>query len=104
MFPLLTGCVCSNRNCFVSFRQPANYTICFVSKSKIQNTLTCCRWVLEQPGVASVVVGMRDAKNVPDNILAFSFELSVEDNAEIDAVLQQATPSKGDVYHRERGV
>lgn len=62
------------------------------------------RWVLEQPGVASVVVGMRNAKNVKDNAMAFSFELSPEDSAEIDAVLQKATPSQGGVYHRERGI
>ena len=60
--------------------------------------------MLEQPGVASVVVGMRDAKNVPDNVLAFSFELSDADKAEIAVVLEQATPSRGDAYHRERGM
>jgi aryl-alcohol dehydrogenase-like predicted oxidoreductase len=61
------------------------------------------RWVLDQQGVASVVVGMRDANNVAENRMAFSFTLTVADMAAIDAVLQQATPSHGDVYQRERG-
>jgi len=56
------------------------------------------RWVLEQPMVASAIVGVRlgHAQHIDDNKRAFMFVLSNEDHAQIDGALQQLKPLPGD--------
>ncbi len=56
------------------------------------------RYILEQPGVAGVIVGARlgERAHVEDTLRLFSFSLSDEDRAEIGAALQTLAPIPGD--------
>lgn len=56
------------------------------------------RYILDQPGVAGVIVGARlgERAHIEDTRRLFSFSLSDEDRAEIGAVLQTLAPIPGD--------
>ncbi len=56
------------------------------------------RWVLEQPAVAGVIVGARpgEREHVADNLRVFSFALTGEDRAELEAGLATLVPIPGD--------
>ena len=56
------------------------------------------RYILDQPGVAGVIVGARlgERAHVDDTVRVFSFSLSDEDRAEIAAALQTLAPIPGD--------
>lgn len=66
------------------------------------------KWVLDQPGVASVIVGLRAglSEHARDNLRAFDVQLSASDLAAIDAVLAKsgdlmaAIGDCGDEYRR----
>jgi aryl-alcohol dehydrogenase-like predicted oxidoreductase len=58
------------------------------------------RWVLDQPGVAAVIIGARHAGHLPATLAIAALRLSPEDHAAIAAVLP-AGP-QGDVYALER--
>ena len=60
------------------------------------------RWVLEQPQVAAVLVGVRRGDHLPEHRKVLSLTLTPEDHATLDAVLRQARPVDGDVYSVER--
>lgn len=47
-------------------------------------------WTLGRPGVTSLLVGMRQARHVDQNLGALGWELSAEDLAEIDAIVEAA--------------
>lgn len=47
-------------------------------------------WTLCRPGVTSTLVGMRQARHVDENLGALDCELSPQDLAEIDAVIEAA--------------
>ena len=60
------------------------------------------RWVLDQPGVAGVIVGARHARHLGETIQACAFALDAEDRDEI-ARVQAASPGPaGEVYGLER--
>ena len=61
-------------------------------------TNVATRYVLEQPGVAGVIVGARlgERAHVEDNLRAFSFALSADDRAHLDAAIATLTPIPGD--------
>ena len=63
------------------------------------------RWVLEQPGVAAVIVGARHARHLVTTLDAPSLALDADDRARIAAVQASATGPAGEVYalERERG-
>jgi aryl-alcohol dehydrogenase-like predicted oxidoreductase/enamine deaminase RidA (YjgF/YER057c/UK114 family) len=56
------------------------------------------RYILEQPGVAGVIVGARlgQSAHVDDTLRLFSFSLSNDDRAEIQSVLTTLHPIPGD--------
>ena len=60
------------------------------------------RWVLEQPEVAAVIVGVRRGDHLPDHLRVLSLDLDAGDLALLDAVLAQRRPPSGDVYAEER--
>jgi aryl-alcohol dehydrogenase-like predicted oxidoreductase/enamine deaminase RidA (YjgF/YER057c/UK114 family) len=57
-----------------------------------------CRYVLDHPAVAGIIVGARpgEREHVADNLRLFSFALSAEDRAEMESVLSTLTPVPGD--------
>eukprot|EP00898_Chlorokybus_atmophyticus_P004752 jgi/Chlat1/5278/Chrsp35S05238 len=71
--------------------------------ASVSNVAT--RWVLQRPSgvVAAAIVGARNAAHVDDHRRAFAFELSKEDLARIDEVLEKGKRSRGDCYTWERG-
>ncbi len=56
------------------------------------------RWVLEQPAVASIIIGARIGENVhhDSNRKVFDFALTAEDHAVLDQVFARMTPIPGD--------
>ena len=56
------------------------------------------RWVLEQPAVGGVIIGARlgASAHVDDNLRLFSFALSAQDRAEVDAATAAMTMIPGD--------
>ena len=60
------------------------------------------RWVLEQPGVAAVIVGARNASHLARYAEWFSFELGDADLAEIETARVELTAVPGDVFDLER--
>lgn len=61
------------------------------------------RWVLQQPGVAAVAVGARNALHLGDMRRAFSFALDDVDLLDLDAAYEGANQPTSDVYAWERG-
>jgi aryl-alcohol dehydrogenase-like predicted oxidoreductase len=59
------------------------------------------RWVLDQPGVAAAIVGVRNRAHLDQHRSLFDFTLTARDHAEIGAVLAP-TPCSGEVYALER--
>lgn len=60
------------------------------------------RWVLDQPGVAAVVVGARHATHLAASIAADRLMLDAADRARISAVQASAAGPAGEVYALER--
>lgn len=60
------------------------------------------RWVLEQPRVAAVIVGARDARHLERYADWFDFRLDERDRREIDARRAELTVPPGDVFDLER--
>lgn len=61
------------------------------------------RWVLQQPQVAALVVGARNARHVRDAQRLFTFQLDELDLLDIDAVYEEAAAPLSDCYAWERG-
>jgi aryl-alcohol dehydrogenase-like predicted oxidoreductase len=59
-------------------------------------------WVLRQPGVAAVIVGVRRGDHLADHLRVLDLALDDADFAMLDAVLSQRKPSVGDTYTVER--
>jgi aryl-alcohol dehydrogenase-like predicted oxidoreductase len=62
------------------------------------------RWVLQQPQVAGVIVGVRRGDHLADHLRVLSLQLDAADLATLDAVLAQRQPPSGDVYAVERDI
>jgi aryl-alcohol dehydrogenase-like predicted oxidoreductase len=62
------------------------------------------RWVLQQPQVAGVIVGVRRGDHLADHLKVLSLQLDAADLAALDAVLAQRRPLDGDVYAVERDI
>ncbi len=60
------------------------------------------RWVLDQPGIAGVIVGVRHAGHLASVESALSLRLTTEDRDAIAAVQSDATGPTGEVYGLER--
>jgi aryl-alcohol dehydrogenase-like predicted oxidoreductase/enamine deaminase RidA (YjgF/YER057c/UK114 family) len=61
-------------------------------------TNVACRYVLDQPAVAAIIVGARlgVAEHVRENLRVFEFALDEEDRAELDAARSALRPIPGD--------
>jgi len=59
-------------------------------------------WVLAQPQVAAVIVGMRGAQHLPGAERAFSFSLTPEDQSRIHRLHQVHEGPRGDIFGLER--
>ncbi len=62
------------------------------------------RWVLDRPGVAAAVVGVRDARHLADNLRTFGFEPAEQDVGPLRSFLEQHPGADGDIYSVERVV
>jgi aryl-alcohol dehydrogenase-like predicted oxidoreductase len=60
------------------------------------------RWVLDQPGVAGVIVGARHARHLASTLQACTVTLDDEDRAAIREIQRRAGGPAGDVYALER--
>ena len=60
------------------------------------------RWVLEQPGVAAVIVGARSTDHLADTLAAFRIRLTPADHARIAGAIAPDAGPHGDVYELER--
>ena len=60
------------------------------------------RWVLDQPGVAAVIVGARNRAHLASNARLSALKLSAAERAAIDAILAQSPGPQGDTYTLER--
>ena len=60
------------------------------------------RWVLDQPGVSSVIVGARNQTHLAGTLAALQLRLNAEDRRRIDDVLSRSSGPRGDVYSLER--
>ena len=60
------------------------------------------RWVLDQPGVAGVIVGARHARHLDQLLAADSLALDEADRASIQALQARGAGPAGDVYALER--
>lgn len=60
------------------------------------------RYILQQPGVAAAIVGVRNSRHVQDNDRLFTFELSADEMAAIRALLDEYPVLPGDPYTLER--
>jgi aryl-alcohol dehydrogenase-like predicted oxidoreductase len=61
------------------------------------------RYVLQTPGVASVVIGVRNQDNLKENLQTHAFELKADEIDAIDRVVAQRSGPVGDVWDLERG-
>ena len=68
------------------------------TKHGVSIATVASRWVLEQPGVAGVIVGARlsHSEHVADTARLFAFALDAEDHARIAAAQAALTPIPGD--------
>jgi aryl-alcohol dehydrogenase-like predicted oxidoreductase len=60
------------------------------------------RWVLDQPGVNSVIVGARNQNHLAGTLAALRLRLTSADQEKILDVLSESTCPGGDVYALER--
>lgn len=61
------------------------------------------RYLLDLPGVASVLIGVRNRKHIKDNIRTHTFALDAEDRTAIRELIATAKGPIGDVWDIERG-
>jgi aryl-alcohol dehydrogenase-like predicted oxidoreductase len=60
------------------------------------------RYILQKRGVAAIILGVRDARHLPDNLRLFNLVLDDEDLDSINRVTGHARGPGGDVYSVER--
>jgi aryl-alcohol dehydrogenase-like predicted oxidoreductase len=62
------------------------------------------RYVLETPGVAAVLIGVRNQEHIWENVRTHSFQLTADERDAIDRVVAKREGPKGDVWDIERGL
>jgi L-glyceraldehyde 3-phosphate reductase len=60
------------------------------------------RYVLDTPGVASVLIGVRNQDHIAENVRTHSFHLTSAEKDAIDAVVKKRKGPQGDVWDIER--
>lgn len=61
------------------------------------------RYVLQKRGVGCVLIGVRNANHIAENVNTFTFALEDGEMAAIDAVVKKSKGPRGDVWDLERG-
>ena len=73
------------------------------SRHRVSIANVAVRWVLDQPGVAAVIIGARHAGQLQDNLRVFSLRLDERDHASIDACIGRHDGGpRGEVFELER--
>lgn len=72
-------------------------------RKKVSVATVAERWVLQQPQVAALTIGARNARHVRDSQRLFTFELDDTDMFDIDAVYEEAKQPTTDCGVWERG-
>ena len=62
------------------------------------------RYVLQTPGVASVLIGVRNQSHLMENVQTHTFQLTNDEIDLIDKVVAKRSGPKGDVWQIERGM
>lgn len=62
------------------------------------------RYVLDTPGVASIIIGVRNQDHIRENVRTHSFTLTASEKEAIDAVVAKRQGPKGDVWEIERSM
>jgi len=73
-------------------------------KHQVSLSTIASRWVLDQPGVAGAIIGVRRADHLAEHMKVFDVLLDADDRTAIEKVLRQSTPIDGDVYTVERDI
>ncbi|GKY99165.1 hypothetical protein MPSEU_000872000 [Mayamaea pseudoterrestris] len=61
------------------------------------------RYVLDTPGVAAIIIGVRNVSHLEENVRTHSFTLTAEEVDAINQVVAKRKGPKGDVWDIERG-
>lgn len=72
------------------------------ARHDVSPAAVACRWMLDQPGVAAVILGTGTKPRIDENLSALELQLADEDRADIDGVLGMLRVPPGDVYELER--
>lgn len=70
-----------------------------VSKRKdVSMANVACRYILDKPGVGSVIIGARlgESEHIEENLRLFEFSLDEDSRSEIEAAVSRLTPIPGD--------
>ena len=71
-------------------------------KHRVSPTMVAVRWVLEQPQVAAVLLGTRNAAHLEQNLEVFGFRLDEEDQKVLSHILRQGSGPAGEPFALER--
>ena len=72
------------------------------SRHGVTSANVAARWVLEQPAVGAVILGLGRGDRVAENQAIFAFDLDEEDHRRLDAVLARHPGPSGPVFGLER--
>lgn len=61
------------------------------------------RYLIDQPGVGALLIGVRNTNHIKENVATYSFTLDDDDRIAIASVLAKAKGPVGDVWDIERG-
>lgn len=73
------------------------------SRKSVSIANVALRWVMQQ-GPVHPIVGLRNSRNLNDNLRVFQISLEDSDIAQIEEVLEESRGPRGDVYEMERGI
>ncbi len=80
------------------FQQLLRTLVGIARRHQVSSANVACRWVLDQPAVAGIIVGARlgESEHLEDNLRLFQFTLDDADHAAIDEALSKLQPIPGD--------
>ena len=84
------------------FQQMLAVLDAIASRHNVGVGVVAIRWVLDQPGVAGVIVGARHARHLEDTVRACTVALDAEDHDAIARVQTASSGPAGEVYGLER--
>ena len=72
------------------------------SRHDVSASVIALRWVLDQAGVAALMLGASNPRNIANNLKVFDIALTTEDRADLDEILARRNPSNGGPGELER--